>query len=143
MHIKHSGKAQSRQKKRDMYDSSTVIIPLICENGLKGIEHVFSDKKVLSITKTLGTGNFTMDRGVVLTHPFESTGLEQSDEGYELYDVAQQLGLYDDFLMKMKQVEQDRKYISLTINGEEVTAEEGQNLYRYVKKRHICTSSLL
>lgn len=84
-------------KKKEMYDSATTIIPLICENGLKGIEHVFHDKKILPVIKTVGTGNFTMERGVILTHPFESTGLEMSAEGYDLNETAEKLNLFEDF----------------------------------------------
>lgn len=136
-------KHRADSKKREMYDASTVIIPLICENGLRGIEHVFNDKKVISITKTLGTGNFTMDRGVVLTHPFESTGLQQSDEGYELYEVAEKLSLYDDFFDEDEASPKEKDYISLTINGEEVTAENGQNLLQVCEENgifvpHLC-----
>lgn len=114
--------------KKEMYDEATVIIPLICENGFEGIESVFYDKKVISMSKTLGTGNFTMDRGVVLTNPLESTGLEQSDEGYDLYELAEKLDLYADFFDEDEAAPQDKNYVNLTINGEEVTAEEGQNL---------------
>ncbi|MDD2402496.1 MAG: 2Fe-2S iron-sulfur cluster-binding protein [Clostridia bacterium] len=115
-------------KKKEMYDEATVIIPLICEDGLEGIQHLFSDKKVIGITKTLGTGNFTMDRGVVLTHPFESTGLEKNSEGYELSEVAEKLNLYEDFFDEDEASPQENEYVTLTIDGEEVTALKGQNL---------------
>ena len=125
------------RKKKEMYDNATLIIPLICENGLMGVEHVFSDKKVIPIAKTLGTGNFTMDRGVVLTHPLPVTGLEQSDEGYDLYELAEQLKLYPDFFDEDEAADQDKNYVSLTINGEEVMAEEGQNLLQVCEENRI------
>lgn len=116
------------RKKREMYEEATVIIPLICENGLEVIKSVFYDKKVISMSKTLGTGNFTMDRGVVLTNPLESTGLEKSDEGYDLYELAEKLDLYSDFFDEDDAAPQEKDYVNLTINGEEVMAENGQNL---------------
>lgn len=130
-------------KKKEMYDAATTIIPLICENGLKGVEYVFSDKKVISITKTLGTGNFTMDNGVVLTHPFESTGLERNSEGYELSEVAEKLGLYEDFFDEDEAAYQEKEYVTLTINGEEITAEKDQNLLNVCEENgievpHLC-----
>lgn len=115
-------------KKREMYDMATVIIPLICENGLMGVQCVFNDKKVIAIAKTLGVGNYTMDRGVVLTHPFESTGLETNNEGYELYEVAEKLGLYGSFFDQDEAAFLEKEYVTLTINGEEITAQKGQNL---------------
>ncbi|PLX30075.1 MAG: hypothetical protein C0604_09625 [Clostridiales bacterium] len=130
-------------KKKDMYDEATVIIPLICENGLKGIEHVFSDKKVIRIAKTLGTGNFTMDRGVVLTNPFENVPMEASVEGYELFEVAEELGLFEDFFDEFDAPEMEREYANFTVNGEELTAEKGRNLLTVCEENgieipHLC-----
>ncbi len=115
-------------KKKEMYDEATVIITLICEDGYEGMKYVFKDKKVISITKTLGTGNFTMDRGVVLTHPFESTGLEKNSEGYELDEVAEKLGLFEDFFDEDDAAFKDEEYVDIIIDGEEVSAIKNQNL---------------
>jgi ferredoxin len=115
-------------KKREMYDAATVIIPLICEDGLEGVEYVFNDKKVIHMTKTVGVGNFTMDRGVVLTTPFENTGLAQNPVGYTLKEVAEKLNLFGGFFDEKEAKEPKKEYVSLTINGEKVTALKGQNL---------------
>ena len=136
------------RKKKEMYDEATAIIPLICENGLEVIKTVFYDKKVISMSKTLGTGNFTMDRGVVLTHPLESTGLERSDEGYDLYELAEKLDLYDDFFDEDDAADPDKKYVNLTVNGEEIMAEEGQNLLEVCGENgifvpHLCSDEEL
>jgi ferredoxin len=130
-------------KKKDMYDEATVIIPLICENGIMGIEKVFSDKKVIHIAKTLGTGNFTMDRGVVLTNPFEDVAMEASVEGYELYEVAEELGLFEDFFDEFDAAEIEKEYVTFSVNGEEITAEKGANLLTVCEENgieipHLC-----
>lgn len=114
--------------KKDMYDESTVIIPLICENGIKAVESVFADKKVVKIARTLGTGNATADRGVILTNPVKWTKLEINSDGYEIDDIASDLGLYDDFFDEDDAAPHDPEYVTLTINGNEITAQKGQNL---------------
>ncbi|MBV1820149.1 hypothetical protein ACIR03_09125 [Clostridium cochlearium] len=75
-------------KKREMFNEATTIITLTCEDGYINTCNVFKDKKVIGIAKTLGIGNFSMDRGPILTHPFESTGLEQTNEGYTFPEVC-------------------------------------------------------
>jgi ferredoxin len=130
-------------KKREMYDAATVIIPLICENGLIGVREVFSDKRVLQVISTAGTGNFTMDRGVVLTHPFEQTGLARSDEGYDLSEVAEKLGYFSDFFDEDESKATPEPTVNLTIDGEPVTATKGQNLLSVCEENgidvpHLC-----
>jgi len=130
-------------KKKEMYDAATAIIPLICQDGFEGVKYVFNDKKVISITKTVGIGNFTMDRGAVLTHPFESTGLPQNSDGYTLPEVAQKLKLYSDFFDEKEAEEQQKEYVTLTINGQKVTALKNQNLLSVCKENgidlpHLC-----
>jgi NADP-reducing hydrogenase subunit HndD len=115
-------------KKQEMYDNATVIIPLICEDGLEGVKYVFKEKRVICVAKTVGIGNFTMDRGVVLTHPFESTGLSKNSEGYTLSDVAQKLNLFNGFFEAGDIVEKKQEYVNLSINGQKVTALKGKNL---------------
>lgn len=124
-------------KKKEMYDSSTVIIPLICEDGYEGVKYVFRDKKVIPIAKTVGIGNFTMDRGVVLTHPFESTGLSKSSEGYALSEIAEALNLYDSFFDEDEASEQKKDYVNLIINGKNVTALKDQNLLSVCEENNI------
>ena len=124
-------------KKRSLYEDATVILPLICENGLQAVETVFHDKKVVSITKTLGVGNFTSMGSVVLTHPFEETGMELNSEGYELSEVAEKLNLYEDFFDEDDAAEQKTEYVTLTIDGEEVTAVKGENLLQVCEDNDI------
>lgn len=115
-------------KKKDMYDAATVVIPLICQDGLEGVEYVFKDKKVICIAKTVGIGNFTMDRGAVLTHPFESTGLPENPNGYALSEVAEKLNLYGGFFDEKEFSEKQKEHVTLTINGQKISALKNQNL---------------
>jgi ferredoxin len=130
-------------KKKAMYDEATTIIPLICENGIKTIYSVFADKKIIPIGKTFGTGNATMDRGVVLTNPLEWTKLEVNPEGYDLCELAEKFGLFEDFFDEYEAADQEIEYITCTINGEEITAVKGQNLLQVceqngIKVPHLC-----
>lgn len=115
-------------KKKDMYDAATVVIPLICQDGLEGVEYVFKDKKVICIAKTVGIGNFTMDRGAVLTHPFESTGLPENPNGYALSEVAEKLNLYSGFFDEKEFSEKQKEHVTLTINGQKISALKNHNL---------------
>jgi ferredoxin len=135
-------KHRKNPTKKDMYHDANVIIPLICENGLMAVEGVFADKKIVKIAKTLGTGNSTM-KGPLLTNPFEWTKLDVSSDGYTIGDVASKLGLYDGFFNESEAAPHDLEYVTLTINGEKVTAEKGQNLLQVCKKNgifipHLC-----
>lgn len=129
-------------KKRRMYEEATVIIALICENGLQAVEAVFHDKKVISITRTVGVGNFTSMGSIVLTHPFESTGMELNSEGYELSEVAEELDLYEDFFDEDEAAERETEYVTLTINGEEISAEKGRNLLQVCEENGISVPHL-
>lgn len=119
-------KRRSEVEKRKMYDEATVIIPLICEDGFEAIHEVFSDKKTIRTTKTIGIGSFTPDRGTVLTTPFESTGLEKSIQGYTLDEVAQKtnlkLGSFAEDIVN------DKEVVTITVDGKEISAIRGQNL---------------
>ena len=129
-------------KKKAMYDAATVIIPLICEDGLEGVKYVFKEKKVICVAKTVGIGNFTMDRGAVLTHPFESTGLPKNSAGYPLAEVARKLNLFSGFFAEKQSAENQNKSVTLTINGQKVTAPKGRNLLLVCKDNGIAPPHL-
>ncbi|HKM13538.1 MAG TPA: hypothetical protein VJY42_01240 [Candidatus Methanomethylophilaceae archaeon] len=76
------------------FAEATVIIPLTCEDGYDNIAYAFPDAKVISVTKTVGLGVFSTDRGMTLTVPFENTGLKMNIEGHSLADVAKKLGCH-------------------------------------------------
>ncbi len=115
-------------QKKVMYDAATVVIPLICEDGFEGAEHVFKDKKLIPVAKTVGIGNFTADRGVVLTTPFESTGLALNADGYTISELADQLNLQKEFFDSACEEKQNNKSISLKVNGEIIQTDKGENL---------------
>ncbi|MCH3918028.1 MAG: 2Fe-2S iron-sulfur cluster-binding protein [Spirochaetia bacterium] len=120
--------AHHRDNRKEVYDEATVVIPLICEDGLVGVRKVFADKKIIQVAKTVGIGNFTMDKGVVLTHPFESTGLAQNDDGYPLAEVAKALQLFPGFFDEKDGSPSADQMVKLTVDGKEIAAPAGQNL---------------
>lgn len=134
-------KRKTQINKKKLYEEATVIIPLICEDGYEAVQEVFNDKKTIRTTKTVGVGKFTPDRGVVLTSPFESTGLEKSVTGYTLDQVAGKIklhmGAFDD------NIDVQKEKVSLTINGKEITAIKEQNLMEVCSENgidipHLC-----
>lgn len=76
------------------FEESTIILPLTCEDGYDNVKHVFNDKKVLNITKTIGLGVFSTKKGMCVNYPFENTGLEPSVDGIPLPEAAKKLGLH-------------------------------------------------
>lgn len=112
--------------KKTMFDEATVIITHTCEDANANVKAIFNDKKVIGFTKTVGIGNFTMDRGPVLTHPFEATGLEPSVKGYDYGQICEKLNLYPSFFEdKMEAVNKDEDMVTITVNGKQYKAEKG------------------
>jgi hypothetical protein len=68
-------------------------------------------------------------------HPFESTEVEESVEGYELPGIAESQGLYEDFFDEDDAADQNNEYINLTINGEEVMAIKGLDMMKTSKQK--------
>lgn len=129
--------------KKAMYDDATVVIPLLCEDGLEAAEHVFRGKKIIHIAQTVGIGDFTMDKGVVLTTPFENTGLEKNPDGYTIDEIAEKLNLYSTFFDESEASEQHKELVTLKINGKEITAPKGQYLLQTCNENgidvpHLC-----
>lgn len=114
--------------KKKMYKDATAIISTTCESAQPVLKKVFSDKKVIATTKTVGTGNFTMDRGPVLTRPFEDTGLPAKPEGYDLPYVAEKMKLYASFFDADEVKEEEKEYVTIIVNGKKISAVKGQNL---------------
>lgn len=77
-----------------VFEESTTIIPLTCEDGYENVKHVFNDKNVINATKTIGLGVFSTKKGMYINYPFEDTGLEPSVEGISLREAAKKMGLY-------------------------------------------------
>lgn len=130
-------------KKQDMFNEATVIITLTCEDGHDAANETFKDKKVIGITKTVGVGNFTMDRGPVLTHPFENTGLVQNEKGYTFPEVAEKCNLYPTFFDDKVEHKNAGKTVTITVNGKKINANEGEVLLNVceqngIKIPHLC-----
>jgi hypothetical protein len=80
---------------REAFEEATVVIPLTCEDGVDNLRHVFPDKKILEVPKTVGLGVLSTEwHALRLTVPFEETGLEPVPEGMPLAQVAERLGLH-------------------------------------------------
>ncbi len=132
--------------KRELFEEATAIICLSCEDGYEVAEAVFKDKKVIKVVKTLGVGNFTMDRGPVLTAPFESTGLEQSDEGYSYPEIAEKLSLYPTFFGRDEaRDDSGENLVSVSINGAEYRVKEGLTIMEAcmecgIEIPHLCST---
>ncbi len=133
--------------KKDLFDQATTIICLTCEDGFETAASVFQDKKVIKIVKTIGVGNFTMERGPVLTAPFESTGLKQNDFGYSFPEAAEKLHLYPAFFDRNEAApEQTDHLITVNINGTDYKVKNGitvmQACEQYgIQIPHLCHES--
>lgn len=90
-------KRKTHKSTKDIFEKANTIIVLACEDGYDNVKHVFNDKKVIKVTKTLGIGGVSIEKGPVLTNPFEDIGLEPSIEGYPVKDLATKLSLYATF----------------------------------------------
>lgn len=130
--------------KKELFDKVTTIICLTCEDGYDCVDSVFGNKKVIKIVKSLGVGNFTMDRGPVLTAPFESTGLEQNDVGYPFPEVAEKLGLYPTFFSRSEAAEDSTaNYVTVYINNAEYKVNPNLTIMQAceqngIKIPHLC-----
>ncbi len=80
---------------RPAFEQATAIIPLACEDGEEAVAHVFPDKKVLRVTKTLGCGWGSPKVGVRLVKALHGVPLEiDFPEGITIDEAAQRLELY-------------------------------------------------
>lgn len=79
---------------RGFFEQADVIIPLSCEDGEDAIHHVWPDKKVLKVTRTIGLGWASPKAGVRLVQPLAGIPLEMpSPEGITIDQAAEELGL--------------------------------------------------
>jgi hypothetical protein len=80
---------------KETFEEATVLIPLTCEDGYDNLKHIFHDKKIIDVPKTIGLGVLsTQWHALRLTAPFEETGLKAPPEGMTLKDAAKELGIY-------------------------------------------------
>jgi len=112
-----------RKHETTVSDASTIIV-LACELGYKCVKTVFKDKQVVNTMKTVGTGNYTVYRGSVLTSPLPWTKLEPSVNGYTLKTVSEKLGLYSTFFDAVDTVD----LVNIVVDGKPFQAKKGENL---------------
>ena len=80
---------------RKPFEEADVVIPLSCRVGVKMANEVLPDLRILRVTRTLGTGSFSLATGARLTKPLEGIGNEIDDaEGISVVEAAKRLGLY-------------------------------------------------
>ncbi|NLP45593.1 MAG: 4Fe-4S binding protein [Epulopiscium sp.] len=138
---------QQDPNKKELFDEATAVISLTCEDGYETAEAVFKDKKVIRVVKTLGVGNFSMDRGPILTAPFEWTELEQNDQGYSFPEVAEKLNLYPTFFDRNEAApDSTDDLIRITINQKEYQVKKDITIMQAceqngIKIPHLCHES--
>ncbi|RLE27996.1 hypothetical protein DRJ54_07170 [Candidatus Acetothermia bacterium] len=112
--------------KKAAFEEATAIVLIACDEGYETVRRVFRKKKVIPVTKAVGVGNYTEDRGAVLVNPFEFTGLEPKAEGYTLEEAAGKLGMYHTFF------DADQKprleTVEITVDGRRYRVKKGSNL---------------
>ncbi len=121
-------------------DAKTLIV-LACDLGYKSVKAVFPDKQAVKTMKTVGTGNFTVYRGPVLTSPLPWTHLEPSENGYTLKTVSEKLGLQPTFFDAPQPAPAD--LVNIVVDGKPFQAKKGQNLLDALQELgfrvpHIC-----
>lgn len=135
------------KNKKELFDKATTIICLTCEDGYETAASVFSDKNVIKVVKTLGVGNFTMDRGPILTAPFESTGLKQNDLGYTFPEIAEKLNLYPTFFDRNDAApDKADDLINVNINGNDYKVNKDITIMQACEQSdinipHLCNES--
>lgn len=131
---------------KQYYEEATAIIALICEDGYDLLKETFPDKKIIKTATTIGVGKFAPKRGVILDHPFESTGLPVTENGYTLPEAAEKLGLYTGPLDGPNKTTAET--VNLTVNGQKITAKKGATvlnacLDKGIDVPHLCDHDLL
>ena len=80
---------------RRLLDQADVLIALSCEAGERRAAETAGSGKLLSVTKTLGKGAVSPEKGALLTEPTDGVDIEIDDpEGLPISDAAKRLGLY-------------------------------------------------
>ncbi|PAB56505.1 2Fe-2S iron-sulfur cluster-binding protein [Anaeromicrobium sediminis] len=115
--------------KKDLFNEATTIISLTCEDGAEIPKCLLKEKKVICVAKTVGVGNFTEDKGMILTSPFEWTGFEANEEGYGISEISEKLDLYPSFFDESKApINSNEDLIQVTINGKECSVKKGTTI---------------
>ena len=80
---------------RRLLDEADVLIALSCDAGEQRAVEVAESARLLSVTKTLGKGAVSPEKGALLTEPAEGVDIEIDDpEGLPISDAANRLGLH-------------------------------------------------
>ncbi len=86
------GKRGKEESTRHWFQQADVILTLACEDAEIAVRNAFPDKRVPSLSHTLGIGWGSPSAGIWLTHTITSAGLEL-DGPISLQQAAERLGL--------------------------------------------------
>ena len=118
----------SSGKTGKLYDRATCVILLSCEVSLHALRQFLEEKKIICIAQTIGVGNTVPGKGVVLTSPFEKTGIAPEMNGPTLAQAAQEEKLYASFFEEAASLSPEPCTVTLKVNGKKIQAQEGQTL---------------
>lgn len=80
---------------RRLFQEADVIIPLACDAGNDRVKGTLPDIPVLSVTRTLGKGTCSPERGARLTEAAPDVEIEIRDpDGLPIAEAAKQLGFH-------------------------------------------------
>jgi len=85
---------QTHPATKPIYQDATVIIPLVCREGMETLAFVFKKQRIIDTVETLGLGVYSEETGMRLNVPLEETGLEPLIDGYDLAELAGKRGLH-------------------------------------------------
>ena len=139
---------KSWKTKKQIFEQATAIIALTCDTAWDEISEAFPDLKIIQPMASLGVGIVSEERGTLLTNPFEDIDIDANINGTPIKEVAKKLKLYDTFFDADQKVEPVKKLVEITVNGNKVMAEKGENLLQEclnngIKIPHLCYTESL
>ena len=80
---------------RELMERADVLIPLSCQAGSGRAAGMLPNVRILRVTRTLGKGTYSPEKGARLTEPVEDVDLQIDDaEGISIPEAARRLGLH-------------------------------------------------
>ena len=134
--------------KKHIFEQATAIIALTCDTGWDEISEAFPNLKIIKPMASLGVGIISEERGILLTNPFEDIDIDPNIKGTPIKEVAEKLNLYDTFFDADQKVEAVKNLVEISVNGNKIMAEEGENLLQEclnngIKIPHLCYTESL
>jgi hypothetical protein len=80
---------------RRLFQDADVVIPLACDAGNDRVRGALPNARILRVTKTLGKGTYSPERGARLTEAAPGVEIEIKDsDGLPVAEAARRLGLH-------------------------------------------------